>query len=219
MHVRQAKIIFSLVVIMASVTILFLTYFQRTPRIDPRPHRAIGEALAEQAAKQLGTGGRIILIAPDTKAFNYPGAEVQLKAFHQALRRAQLSVAVTNRIRLDPLRLVRVRAEDFSEILRKQSDVDVVISLMGPPILTSEQKTRLGEKHPRVVAVCSGDMPRQVNLKALFAENLLQAAIVSRPRPGASPTSDDPQEWFNAWFQWITPQNVTDLPSVEMAER
>jgi len=213
MRGTQIKIAASLVVIIASLAILLFHAFQPLPKIEPRPHQALGEALAERATKLLGSGGHISLIAPDIAAFRFPGAEVQLKAFHQALRRAGQSVAVTNWVKLDPLRAPRIPPGD--EFFRKLSDADVVVSLMGPPILAGEQKTRFIEKKIKVIALCSGDMPRQMNLKSLFADNVLQAVAISRPKPGLMPTSDDLSAWFENYFQWITPQNVSDLEAVE----
>ena len=219
MQARQIKIVFSLLVIAAAGAVLCFRYFGPMPRVEPRPHAALGEALAEQAGKLLGQGGRVTLIAPDTDAFHYPAAEMQLKAFHKALLRAGHKVAATNLIKLDPLRVVRVPPGDFAEILRKQSEADVVVSLMGPPVMSPEQKARVGSKRPKVIAICSGDMPRQINLPALFADNLLHAAVVSRPRLGAPPASDTPSAWFDHFFQWITPQNQADLPAIETAGR
>ncbi len=172
----------------------------------------MGEALAAQTAKAIGPGGRITLIAPDIVAFKHPGAEVQLKAFHQALQQAKLSVAATNWIKLNPLYPRRVPPGDFADALRKQSEGDVIVSLLGPPLLTAEQKTRLGEKRPRVVAVCAGDLPLYINLNSLFADNLLHSAIISRRAPGPVPQSDNLSQWFDHFFQWITAQNLPDLP-------
>ncbi|MBC8001845.1 MAG: hypothetical protein H7X97_04575 [Opitutaceae bacterium] len=210
---------FSLLAIVAAGAFLSFRYFGPAPKVERRSHAALGQALAEQTAKLLGQGGRVTLIAPDTSAFRYPGAEVQLKAFHQALRRAGHGVAATNWIRLDPLRVVRVPPGDFAEILRKQTDADVVVSFMGPPVMSSEQKARVGQKRPKVIAICSGDMPRQINLPSLFAENFLHAAVVSRPRPGAPPKSDDSSAWFDHLFQWITPQNQAELSALETVRR
>jgi hypothetical protein len=212
------KTILSIAVIIVSAGILFLRFVGLPPRIDARPHIGIGEALAEQAAKLVGSGGKITLIAPDNSVHRHPGAEVQLKIFFKALRRANLTVSATNLIKLDPLRLVRVPPDDFVNLLRKQSEADVIVSLLGPPIPTPEQKGRLPAKHGRVVAVCSGDMPRQVNLKSLFEDNLLHAAIVSRTSPAISlPPTDDPQLWFQHFYQTITPANLGDLPAPQAA--
>lgn len=212
MQARKIKIVASILAIAAAGSILCFRYFKPPPKIEPRPHLAIGEALAAQTAKALGPGGRITLIAPDVAAFKHPGAEIQLKAFHEALRQTKLTVAATNWIKLNPLYLRRVPPGDFADLLRKQSDADVIVSLLGPPLLTAEQKARIGEKRPRVVAVCSGDLPLYFNLQALFADNLLHAAVISRRAAGPAPQSDNLSQWFDHFFQWITAQNLADLP-------
>ena len=212
MHARKIKIVASILAIATAAGILCFRYLKPLPAVEPRPHLALGEALAAQAVKAIGPGGRITLIAPDVVAFKHPGAEVQLTAFHRTLREAKLSVAATNWIKLNPLYLRRVPPADFAELLRKQSDGDVVVSLIGPPLLTAEQKARLGEKRPRVVAVCSGDLPLHFNLKSLFADNLLYAAIINRRGSGATPQSENLSQWFEHFFQWITAENQADLP-------
>ena len=212
MQARKIKIVVSLLAIAAAGGILCFRYLKPLPTVEPQPHLAIGEALAQQAAKALGTGGRITLIAPDITAFKHPGAEIQLKSFHQALRQAKLNVAATNWIKLNPLYLRRVPPGDFADLLRRQKDADVIVSLLGPPLLTAEQKARIGEKHPRVVAVCSGDLPLHFNLKALFADNLLHAAIINRRTSSPAPQSGTSSQGFDQFFQWITAQNIADLP-------
>jgi len=213
MQSRQIKVAVSLVMIAAAAVTVAFRYYRPLPKLEPGPHLGIGQSLAERAAKLLQSGGRIILITPDTQANRFPGAAIQLKAFHEALQRAGLSVAATNIIKLDPNRVTRAPPGDFADILRKNKEADVVVSLLGPPVLSPEQKTRVGEKHPKVVAVCSGDMPRQIKLRPLFADNLLHAAILSRPSPSPNlPASGKPADWFSHFFLWITPENVIDLP-------
>jgi len=204
MQMQKAKTALSIAIIFVSLGYIAFYFFGPMPKVDPRPHIGIGNVLAEQAAQALGSGGKITLIAPDTSVFRWPGPEVQLKAFHRALAKANLTVALTNRVKLDPGRVVRVNAEDFLNLLRKQSEADVIVSLLGPPLPTAEQKAKLSGKHARVIAVCSGDMPKQVNLHALFEDNLLYTAIISRPAPPlSSPQSDDPGVWFKHLYQVI----------------
>ena len=217
-HKLMLKTIISIVVIVACAGVLFYRFAGIPPRIDARPHIGIGEALAEQAVKLAGGGGKIILIAPDTSAHRHPGAQAQLKAFFKSLRQAGATVSATNLVKLDPLRLVRMDPGDFMKLLRKQSETDVIVSLLGPPIPTAEQRATLSGKHGRIVAVCSGDMPLQVNLKSLFDDNLLHTAIVSRLTPGISlPQTDDPQAWFQHFYQTVTPANLGDLPAPRSA--
>lgn len=212
MRMRQIKIALSLLLMAVAVAVLAFRYYQPTPKIEARPHLGLGESLAERVAK-LAAGGRITLIAPDIATGKFPGAEAQLRAFFPALERAGLQVAATNFVKLDPNRLLRAPPGDFAEILRKLADTDVVVSLLGPPVLNAEQKARVGDRHPKIIAICSGDMPKQVNLKTLFADGFLHAAIVSRPSPALTlPASDSPADWFNHYYLWITPQNLADLP-------
>ena len=212
MPIRQIKIAVSLVLMLAAVALLASRYYFSTPNIEAQPHAGIGEALAERVT-QLGGKGRVVLMVPDTSEGKFPGAAIQLQAFHAALRRANLTVTLTNVVKIDPNRVLRAPPGDFTDLLRKFTDADVVVSLLGPPVLNGDQKARVGEKHPKVIAVCTGDLPRQVNLKTIFAEQFLHAAIISRPGVGlTTPTSEKPADWFQYYFLWITPQNLADLP-------
>ena len=212
MQARQIKTTLSLLAIAAAGAFLFFHYFEPAPRIEPLPHLAIGEALAEQAIKALGASGRITLIAPDIAAFEYPAYELQLKTFHQALERANFKVAATNWIKINPMVLRRVPPGDFADIIRRQADNDVIVSLLGPPFLTPEQKARVGEKRPRIIANCSGDMPVHFDLRPLFADDLLYAAIISRRVPGPATQADNLSQTFKRLFQWVTAQNLGELP-------
>ena len=216
MQIQKVKTGVSLAIIIASLGFLAFRFFGPPPKIDPRPHIGIGNVLAQHAVKSLGGGGRIVLIAPDTETFRWPGAEVQLKAFHRAIRKANLTVSATNSIKLDPGRLMRVNAEDFFNLLRKYSEADVIVSLLGPPAVTAEQKAKIPAKRPRVIAVCTGEIPRQVNLPVLLEESIVSTAIVSRPVLGLSmPQTDDPAVWFEHFYETVTTKSLADLsPSV-----
>jgi hypothetical protein len=213
---QKVKTTISLVVIVATLAFFAIRYFGTPPKVDARPHVGIGRVLAEEAARLAGVGGRIVLIAPDVNVFRYPGPEVQLKAFHEALRKANLSVAATNLVKLDPLRVMT--AGDFGSLLKKYGEADVIVSLLGPPNLSPEQRAKVPAKHARVVAVCSGDLPKQINLAPLFEDNLLNTAIISRTAvPATLPATDDPAKWFDHLYQVVTVKNLTDLPSTTRA--
>ena len=210
---QKVKTTVSVIVILVALAFIAVRSIGLPPKVDARPQRGIGKALAEEAAKLAGTSGRIILIAPDTKAFRYPGAEVQLKEFWAALREAKLQIVATNWVKLDPLRAAAAPSGDFFLLLKKYGEPDVIVSLLGPAILNADQKSKLAPKHARVVAVCSGDMPKQVNLQALFEDNLLHVAMISRPTVSATkPPTDDPQKWFDYLYQVVTTRNLQDLP-------
>jgi hypothetical protein len=197
----------------AALVALYFSCYGLPPRIDPRPHRGLGQRVADETVKLVGSGGRIILIRRDTTAFKYPAVDVQLKAFFQALQKAGVRVAVTNVIKLDPLRSVSLPGADFFQILKKASGSDVIVSFVGPPNFTSDHAAKLGEHRPHVIAVCTGEMPRHLNLKRLIEDRLLQSAVISRRIfPTPPPASNNPEKWFDYLYAVVTASNLSELP-------
>ena len=47
-------------------------------------------------------------------------------------------------------------------------------------MLNETQVSRLGEIKPAIIALCSGPVREQVDLRTLFSQHLLRAAVVSR---------------------------------------
>ncbi len=212
MQTEKIKTIAATVMMAGACLLYYFSTHLASPNVDSRPQEALGQAMAEEGVKLLGSGGHITLICLDTSTIKNPSADYQVKGFHRALQKAKLTLAATNSIKLDPLRLVRVPAGDFLEIMRKQSGNDVIVSFLGPAVLNAEQRSRLGEAKPRIVALCSGWMPRQLDLRELFAQNLLQVAIISRPAPASSAPSGDPKDWFDHFYQIVMKSNLSELP-------
>src|SRR5882672_9360500 len=133
----------AILVILAALGSLYLSVVGLPPRLDARPHEALGEAMARETGKQLGAGGRIHLIRRDTALYPNPAADAQIRAFHRELRKAGASVATTTVIKKDPLSLLSVPPGDFYKIIEKASEADVIASFMGPPMLTTDQLAKL----------------------------------------------------------------------------
>jgi hypothetical protein len=202
----------AVVVTLAALGSLYVALIGLPPRVDVRPHEALGEAMARETRKLLGSGGRIHLIRRDTALYPNPAADAQIRAFQRELQKAGASVATTTVIKKDPLGLLSVPPGDFYKILEKASEADVIASFMGPPILTADQLAKLGTKRPKVVAVCSGDMPRQVDLRRSFEQKLVEAAILSRRDvPSVLPASNSLQAWFDHFFVVASQANLAEL--------
>jgi hypothetical protein len=200
------------IVMAAALVSLYLTVVGLPPPVDVRPHEALGEAMARETRKLLGADGRILLIGRDTALYPNPAADAQLRAFHRALKKAGASVAATTAIRTDPLRVVSVPSGDFHKLLESASESDVVASFLGPPVLTAGQLAKLGTRRPKVVALCTGEIPKQSDLKRRFDEKLVQTAILSRRDVSpALPASNNPQVWFEHLFVLATEANVAEL--------
>jgi hypothetical protein len=192
---------------------LFLSFYPIPPRPNRPLHEALGQALAEEALRLQGKGGRLVVIIRETSEFESPATALQWTAFQRALRQAGQTVAQTKRIKIDPLRVVSVPAGDFFDLIRKSSEKDVIVSFMGPPALNEAQVAQLAGKRARIVALCTGGTPAQVDLRPLFAGDLLHAAVVSRRTvavTGSEPTTT--RGWFDRFYRVITPDNLSDLP-------
>jgi hypothetical protein len=131
-----------------------------------------------------------------------------------------LPVISTNRLKIDPLSATRVPLGDYVDLFTKLTEKDVIVSFMGPPMLTTpDDRKKFPDKGPKVVALCLDPIPKQVNLKSLFAEELLHSAIISRPAPDvALPKGGNPRAWFDHFYQVLTRTNLNELPiSTEIA--
>lgn len=211
MSSNAIKTILSLLIIAGSGALAYYQVRGPGPQFEPAPHRAIGKALAEQAMA-LSSGGKLVVLARDTTLFHNPAAETELKAVAETLAERGKSISQTNLSKVDPLRLLRFPPGDYAEVLRKLNDNDVVISLLGPPEFNDAQLVRAGEKRPRIVALCTGTMPRQLNLRRLFEEQFLHSAIVSRGElTNGYPASVVTQQTFESMYAVITTNNLSDL--------
>jgi hypothetical protein len=192
-------------VVLASIAVLYLTLVGLPPHLDARPHRALGQAVAQETLKLLGAGGRVMLIARDTTTFRNPAADAQLKQFHQAIKKANVKVALTNLIKLDPLRVAAAPAGDLIQYLRKGSEKDVVVSFLALTPMPDRLIDPLPEKRPKLIAVCTGNSLERMEIDRLFERKVVHAAIVSRADIGATqPASDDPRAWFEYLYVVLT---------------
>ena len=210
---RKFRNILAGLLTLAAWAVLFFTLYPLPPGFDRGPHRALGQVLAQETLKLQQPGSRVILITRDTDNFETPAFEAQLEGFQQGLKKGRVEIAATRRFKVDPLRVLGVPSGDFLELLSKTSEKDVIVSLLGPPVLDAGQLARLDASRPLVLAVCSGAMPRQVDLKRLFDQKLLYAAVISRDEPTASSAAGANGE-FDRRFKLITPANLAELPAL-----
>jgi hypothetical protein len=191
---------------------LYVLFHPHPPAIDRRPHEVTGEMLAAEAARLLEPGARLVVLARDPEPFEVPASTAQLDGFLRALKKAGKHITLTQGFKLNPLRPAGVPSGEFFELLRKSAENDVIVSFLRPPVLSREQVAKLGAKRPRILALCPGALRGQVDLKQLFDENLLSAAVVSRDDAPAHAGPGNEQSAFEQRFWWITPANLSDLP-------
>lgn len=178
------------------------------PSINTEPHRAIGAELARQTLSLLKPSGQITVITRDTAAFQNPASDLLLDSFQRELRRAHASISDIQKLQVDPLRLIAVPSGDFQKWIHHAAAGDVIVSFMGPPLLSAEQRRQLGEIQPAIVAFCPGNWPDRMDFRALYANGLLRSAIVSRCDQSSANVNP---EKFDQSFTVVTAANVDDF--------
>ena len=185
------------------------------PHLDPAPFEMVGRALARQAVALRKPGGHVTVITRDTVVFENPASDAQMEGFRKQLGRSGVELDSIQTIQIDPLRPTLVPAGDFFQLIRHAGSGDVLVSFMGPPILSEIQITQLGEVKPAIVAFCSGPARDQVDLRSLFTRGLLKAAVISKRAVAPKPSGTiGEREAFDRQYLEVTSDNLTALASI-----
>jgi hypothetical protein len=214
---RNSRVIesVSLVATVGAVLVMLMNAWPRPPLPDRGLHQAIGVTLAKQVLDLLGPGGQVIVITRDTETFPQPALDLLLASFQKELQRAGIKLAAIHSVQLDSLRPVEVPAGDFYERVRRAPAGQVIVSLLGPPLLSSEQLRTVGAIRAKIVAFCPGSTADSVDLEGLFNAGLLHAAVVSRPIASPPPKESKPghSASFDELYLKMTAPDRSALPS------
>src|SRR5262249_5136796 len=151
----------------AGLLVIVLSLGNFPPTFDTQLHSEIGRTLAAETSALLQPNGKVTVISRDTDAFPQPALKILLRSFETELHRAGRSINSVETIQLAPLRPADVPPGDFYELLRKASAGSVIVSLLGPPVLTEQQRAKLGQPRAKVIAFCTGNMAEAVDLHDL----------------------------------------------------
>ena len=209
----------SVVVMLASFGAILRSLHDAPPAKPAALPAEIGRTLAAEAGKLLKPGGRIVLISRDTESFPQPSFDALAAALQRSLKEAGTPPVAVRAIQLDPLRPLQVPPGDFVELLRKAGPGDVIISLLGPPFLSDEQRVALGPVKPSVLAFWPGTLAEYGNLRPLFEQRLLSAAILHRPeglglagKASAAMTSRAQGNRFDDLYQVVSGTGIPPVP-------
>ena len=171
--------------------------------------------MAQEALARLAKDGQITVFIRDTAAFANPATDLQIASFRRTLGKARVTIHSLRKLQWDPLRPIAVPSGDVCEAIRNAPKGSVIVSFMGPPLLTQAEVARLGERHPAIVAFCSGGLRQLPDLPPLFEQGLLQAAVLdcrgTRRLPGGAsnpPVRSEPS------FLTITSANLAELKAL-----
>jgi len=206
--------ILAVIALLGSIATLWFTQTGRPPRINSRLHEEVGRALAQESLKLLRPGGHLTVITRDSSTFPQPALDLTLDGLRKELRQAGTAEPTVDTLQVDTLRPVQVPSGDFAEWIRRAAAGDVIVSLLGPPLLTEEQRQALGEIKPGIVALCAGYQPDNSMLRRLSEQRLLQAAVLSRPLASITPVKParTTGETFDELYQRVRATDLARLP-------
>ena len=168
-------------------------------------HQGVGEVLAEQTIKLLGSTGQIIIVAIIPRDF--PELTIQLTAFEKALQRAS-TISIQQKVFLEPndpkYGLGRgLSPKRLLQIVQKHPAADAIVSFIGAPNFADNELEQMAKAHPKFLAETHS---AERTLK-LLEKGALHVAIV--PRMSAAPAGSrhphTPRQWFDRYFQLVTP--------------
>lgn len=163
-----------------SVIAFFARSLALRPPVEKHLHSEVGRHVATEALKLLKPPGKIHIITRDTDSFPQPALNIVLAALQLEFNNHGAKIDSIHRLQRDPIRPNEVSSGDFYEFLRRSQKGDVIISLLGPPILSSEDRRKLKPATAPVVALCTGNSSEILDIDALLKDGILHAAIISK---------------------------------------
>lgn len=180
MAARRSLLLSALGAAAVAAVALAVTFVPVPPSVETGIPERIGREMAYETLRLRSANGRVTVLIRDTAEFPQKAVDVALASFEAELGRSGAKADVIRKFQVDPLRMVQVPPGDFFELMRRSKAGDVLVSFMGPPLLSEEQRAALGLIQPRVVAFCPGYLPRYINLSLMVERGLLHGGIVAR---------------------------------------
>jgi len=203
----------SLLVILGSASWIYYREF-KAPKHDVGLHRRVGEVMAEQTVKLVGTKGRLVLITIPTGP--EPELKTQLEAFRATLKK--IGNYEIKEHELDTKDQAKyglgagLSGRRFVRTVKNNPKADAIISFVGAPKLSDEEIAEL-TKTPKFIA----ETRSPDHLPKLFDKQIIQIAVASRfvfPAPGPRKTKTA-QQWFDKRYQIVAADSVSTIPPAE----
>ncbi|MEI6083725.1 MAG: hypothetical protein WCS70_05430 [Verrucomicrobiota bacterium] len=214
---KSLIVVICLLIVVGSLTSIYLTYRTPTPKLNPKPFAGLGEVVAEETAKLLKDQGDIVLVifkpgkGPLTDALTIPA-----DTFRSALKsHPNLRIVATETVVVDttPLGLrVGMSAERFTELIKQYRHVAGIVSFVGLSAKPGTTWPASSERLPKIV-LAGGYSPL---VGELLRNNAAQVAIIPRFRPPALDKKPvTPHDWFESYYSIVTAANLSDLPTYQ----
>lgn len=212
MQTNKFKVALTLALVVLAA---FLVWRQNArPQINLKPSAAVGEVIADEAARLLEGNGQVILIAraPDPKD---PDANSERIASFQAAMKLRKSpqLAAVEWLPRPPrgaMDLGGVDEEQLVAFADKHPGANAFVIFAGLPPLAPRVVEKFAGRSLKLMAVCGYG----ATLKQLLQARVVSLAVVPRfaDLPPGTPEPKTAQDWFQREFELLTPETIGAAP-------
>jgi hypothetical protein len=206
---KQLTAILAVVVIIGSVFWIYRQQAGPQMRSNVTVFRGLGEVVAEQTLKAINNRGQVVVWLFKHTDENNPAMEAILKALNDALKKApNVKLLPNEKVMMASggegvtSEVAGIPKSQFLDLMQKYSAANLVISFIGMPPLSAQDKRSLGDKFPKLLIVDTFEYAGQAKQ---YDPQLVAAAIV--PRLGTVATNNEARtarQMFDRYFQVLT---------------
>ncbi len=200
----------SIVVIMVSLSTIFLNQCHFQPRMNLRPYQGLGYGMAIETSKLLNKKGQIAVIYLDGSELNIKPFKVQMATFFTTLKE-ESNITVAYEEKISPKSLPRglgsnIDSKLYFKILEQHPNLSAIVSFLGPPQLTDEDWSKIPQEIPKMIIYSV----TAHGLKKLFNEQIVQIAIVNNSLRIEGTTHKKLPDIFDYYYKVVTEKELTD---------
>lgn len=203
----------AILVIIGSLTYLYITEFRSGPTVNLKPFEALGQIVAEETAALLGGQGRVVLVTELIEIQKNPNLDAQVSGFKTALgKKSGVTLKEVKEIKRPPADDPRLwPASQAAQIAQMSEGASATVLFMSLPTqLSREDLAAFKGIKGKLVAV-TGQSPM---LKPLLQQGGVHLAIVNRfpPKPAPASGKESLREWFDRVYMVVKPDALGELP-------
>jgi hypothetical protein len=189
------------------IVVLALAWLQRSMNPKPiedeaMPPYAVGQVLAEQAAKATGDKGRLAMV---WMPINSVRGQAELAGFQETIAlHKHITLTATNLFKPSETAFGSMSFQQLAAVVNEDTNVDVIVSFLGVTSFTDAQMATLPNPSPKLVVMDWNPGDVQRGMKA----GLVKAAVMSRRLTGIpSDHPKTPHQWFDRYYDLVTPES------------
>ena len=185
------------------------------PGVNLRPSAAVGEILAAEVERLLGSGGgQVALVSRQPPADGLNANGQRIAAFTDAIKkRPAIKLAPPNWLPSPPVGVMdlgTVSSEQLLAAIDQTPTARAFLILAGLPPFSNALAEKINSRSLKLVAVCG----YSANVRRWLEAKAVAVAVIPRfsELPVGTPPPKTARDWFDREYQLVTPETLAQLP-------